>query len=180
VRFTKTLVIPGVMIAVLSAVWAYGQQYGSQQRTPAMLSPQDHLEIQQLYGYYTRDVDPYSVRDASWVYTPDGVFIYGGNGIPDKKVSGEKELKEFYTNLAKAQAFGTRHVNSNFLIVKTPEGAEATAYLTTVERKDPSKPAWLNQFGVYHDKLVKTPVGWRFKERHLVFDGPNGQPGATR
>ena len=167
-RLTKALLVPGVMIATLSAVWVYAQQ----QKAPAMLSPQDHLEIQQLYGYYTRDVDPGSVRDASWLYTPDAVFIYGGAGNPDRTVTGEKELKVFYVNLAKAQSFGTRHVNSNFLITKTPEGAAATAYLTTVERKDPTKPASINQFGVYHDRLVKTSVGWRFKERHLVFDGP--------
>ena len=162
----KVFLVPGVMISVLSAAWLYGQP----QKAPAMLSPEDHLEIQQLYGYYTRDVDPGSVRDASWVYTPDGVFISGGNGSPDRTITGEKELKVFYTNIAKAQAFGTRHINSNFLITKTPEGAAATVYLTTIEGKDPSKPSSIKGFGVYHDRLVKTSVGWRFKERRMVFD----------
>jgi hypothetical protein len=171
-RLAKVLVIPGVVVAVLGGVWVYAQQ----RQELGMLAPQDHLEILQLYGYYTRDVDPGSKRDASWVYTPDAVFIYGGDGNPDRRVTGEKELKAFYTDLAKRQAFGTRHLNSNFLVWKTPEGAAATAVLTTVERKDPSTKAWINQFGVYHDKLVKTSAGWRFKERHLVFDGPNGPP----
>jgi hypothetical protein len=162
-RISRVLPILALMVAVSGATWIYAQQRNS----ASMLSPQDHLEIQQLYGYYTRDVDPGSERDASWLYTPDGVFENRG-----RKTTGEKELKEFYTRVRKNQAFGVRHLNSNFLLTRTPEGAEGTAYMIQVEQRDASKPTAVTLFGVYHDTFVKTPAGWRFNSRTLVFDGP--------
>src|SRR5437879_1710864 len=41
-----------------------------------------------------------------------------------------------------------------------------------VERRDASKPITVSLFGVYHDTLVRTRAGWRFKDRVLVPDGP--------
>src|SRR5947207_405770 len=39
-----------------------------------LLSPEDYIEIEQLYGMYARDNDPGSMRDASWMFTKDGVW----------------------------------------------------------------------------------------------------------
>lgn len=167
-RTLKSLLALGVVIATMFGTWAYAQQ---RRAASPMLSPQDYLEIQQLYGYYTRDVDPGSQQDASWLYTPDGVFENRG-----RKTTGEKELKEFYERVRKNQAFGIRHVNSNFLLTPTPEGAKGTAYMIQVEQRDAAKPVAVTLFGVYHDTFVKTPAGWRFKHRALVFDGPATLP----
>jgi len=164
-RALTDLPILGVLIAISGGVWLYAQQ---QKTAPSMLSPQDYLEIQQLYGYYTRDVDPGSERDASWLYAPDGTFEIRG-----QKHTGQKALQEFYARVRKNQAFGVRHLNSNFLLVPTAEGARGTAYMVQVERKDASKPIQTTMFGVYHDTFVKTPEGWRFKSRVLRPDGPD-------
>jgi hypothetical protein len=152
-------------LATIGGAWVYAQQ----PRGP-MLSPQDHLEIQQLYGYYTRDVDPGSERDASWLFAPDATFEIRG-----QKHTGAKALKEFYERVRKNQAFGIRHLNSNFLLVPTPEGARGTAYMVQVERKDASQPIAVTMFGVYHDTFVKTADGWRFKSRVLRPDGPDAR-----
>lgn len=159
----KTLVVFGGMMVALG-VWVYAQQRSS----PPMLSAQDYVEIQQLYGYYTRDVDPGSARDASWLYADDGTFEIRG-----QKHSGRKALQVFYERVRKNQAFGIRHLNSNFLLMPTPEGASGTAYMVQVERREASRPITVTMFGVYHDTFVKTPEGWKFKSRVLRPDGPD-------
>ncbi|HEV8316391.1 MAG TPA: nuclear transport factor 2 family protein [Vicinamibacterales bacterium] len=164
-RAVTALPIVGAIVVISGGVWLYAQQ---QKTSTPMLSPQDYLEIQQLYGYYTRDVDPGSERDASWLFAPDGSFEVRG-----QKHTGRKALQEFYERIRKNQSFGIRHVNSNFLLFPTPEGARGTAYMVQVERRDASKPVQTTLFGVYHDTFVKTPEGWRFKSRVFRPDGPD-------
>jgi hypothetical protein len=150
------MVVVSATIGGLGGTWVFAQQ----QRRAAMLSPEDYLEIQQLYYTYSRDVDPGSERDASWMYTPDGTFGAGANAR-----RGEKALKEFYTQVRSDQYAGVRHFTSNLLIVPTPEGARTSSYMMIVERKDQGGPVLITGFGKYDDTLVKTPAGWRFKER---------------
>ena len=164
---SRFLLVAVTAAVVGGAVWIHAQRKPG---TPT-LSPQDTLEIQQLYGYYTRDVDPGSERDASWLFTSDGTFETP-QGL---KLSGQQQLKEFYEDLRKRQSFGIRHLNSNFLLHATQEGARGTAYMIQVERRDASKPIAVTVFGVYHDTFVKTPAGWRFKNRVFKWDGPLGQ-----
>jgi hypothetical protein len=163
-RVLKALPVLGLIVAASGGVWVYAQQ----KNAPPMLSPQDYLEIQQLYGYYTRDVDPGSERDASWLYSADGTFEFRG-----RKTEGMKALQEFYQRVRKGQAFGIRHLNSNFLLLPTPEGARGTAYMVQVERRDAANPITVTLFGVYHDTFVKTADGWKFKSRVLRQDGPD-------
>jgi hypothetical protein len=162
-RTVKGLCVLGVLGVVAGGAWTYAQQ----RMATDLLSPQDYLEIQRLYGHYTRAVDPGSERDASWLYVPDGSFEMRG-----RKHTGTKELEEFYAGVRKNQSFGVRHFNTNFFIDRTPDGAQATVYMIQVERRDASKPITVSLFGVYHDTLVKTRAGWRFKDRVLVPDGP--------
>ena len=54
----------GVIVAISGGVWVYAQQ---QKTSSPMLSPQDYLEIQQLYGYYTSAAPP-----ASWLACRSG------------------------------------------------------------------------------------------------------------
>ena len=74
-RTLKSLLVLGVTIAMVLGAMVYAQQ-----RKPSspMLSAQDYVEIQQSYAYYTRDVDPGSERDASWLYADDGTFEIRG------------------------------------------------------------------------------------------------------
>jgi hypothetical protein len=132
--------------------------YAQQQR--GKLSADDYLEIQNLYYTYSRDVDPGSERDASWMYTPDGVF---GSG-PGKR-TGQQALKEFYLKVRQDQYAGVRHFTSNLVILPTAEGAKASSYMMIVERREQTGPVAITAFGTYDDTLVKTPAGWRFKER---------------
>lgn len=64
----------------------------------------------------------------------------------------------------------TRHVMTNILInVVSPTEATGNSYVTMLSAPDPEKP-WPREgagifVGAFDDKFVKTPAGWKFKER---------------
>jgi hypothetical protein len=136
-----------------------------------LLSPEDYIEIQQLMSFYARDVDPGSVRDASWMFAKDAVASVGATPL-----ASPEELKRFYTGV-KDGAFGggnlggVRHFNSSYVIVGTPDGgARGSSYMLQVERRTEGGPVEVTLFGKYEDKYVKTADGWRIKERVWTAD----------
>jgi hypothetical protein len=154
------------VIAVIGATWVYAQQ-----RKPGshvLLSAEDYIEIQQIYGFYTRDVDPGSVRAASWMFTPDGVAQMGNT-----RYTGQA-LKDFYAKVPQNQSAGVRHFNSTYVIVGTPEGARGSSYMMAIERKGEGKPIEVTLFGKYEDRFVKTRDGWRIAERIWTPDSFRG------
>ena len=156
-RFWKYLSCAAVGLAVMNTVWLYGQH----SRLPSMLSPEDYLEIQQLYSYYARDVDSGTQRDASWMYTDDGVWDLGGT-----RFVGKAALEEFYANVPPGMMRnGVRHFSTNLVLVPTEEGARGSAYMLALERESRDSGTEITVWGKYEDRLVKTPAGWRFKER---------------
>ncbi len=139
-----------VVLVSAGAVWIRGQGSSSNK-----MSPQDVHEIEQLVQGYTKGID-IGPEDASWVFAPDGVFLYMG-----RTVTGAKELKDFYANLRKQNVTRTiRHVLSNFVLTTSPEGPKGTVYLTTIEA-----PTTITAVGMYEDTYVKTAAGWRIKRR---------------
>jgi hypothetical protein len=150
-----------IVVAGLSAAgttWISAQQQ-RRQGSHVLLSPEDYIEIHQLYSFYTRDVDPGSKRNAAWMFAEDGVAQLG-----NRRYTGQ-ELKDFYAQLPKNQSTGVRHINSSYVIVGTPEGARGSSYMIQVERRGEGKPVEVTLFGKYEDRFVKTRDGWRFKER---------------
>ena len=159
-RILLVLLVGAILVG--TTTWIYAQQ-----RRPGShvwLSPEDYMEIQQLYGFYARDVDPGSRRDPSWMFAGDGVADMNG-----RKYSGQ-ELKDFYAQVPKNQSSGIRHFNSTYVIVGTPEGARGSSYMLQVERRAEGRPIEVTLFGKYEDRLVKTRDGWRFKERIFTAD----------
>ncbi len=115
--FRNLLVLTAVITTTAGATWMYAQQ-----RRPGshvLLSPEDFMEIHQLYSFYARDVDPGSKRNAAWMFVDDGVADMGG-----RKYTGRKELQEFYEGVPKNQSAGVRHFNSTYVIVGTPDVPE--------------------------------------------------------
>jgi len=98
---SRILLVLLATIAVTGTTWIYAQQ-----RRPGshvLLSPEDYVEIHQLYSFYARDVDPGSTRSASWMFTPDGVAQLGNTSYTGQA------LKDFYAELPKRQSAGVRH-----------------------------------------------------------------------
>jgi hypothetical protein len=155
----------GAVVALVSvaATRALDAKPSFQRGSHVMLSPEDYIEIQQLYGMYSRDVDPGSVRDASWMFSPDATAVIAG-----PKMSKPTEFKDFYQGVKNRQAAGggVRHFNSSYVIVGTPDGgARGSSYMMQVETRERGGRPEVTLFGKYEDKLVKTKDGWRIKER---------------
>ena len=160
-RIAQTIVSICLMLAASGATWMYAQQ----QRTSDMLSVDDYLEIQQLYYLYAKDVDPGSQWSAAWMYTDDGTFSSGGD-----PVVGMEALQEFYEGVRQRHQAGIRHFNGTVTIVPTAEGANGSGYMLQIERQQEVGPIEITLFGTYTDKLVKTPNGWRIKDRQFRAD----------
>jgi hypothetical protein len=133
----------------------------------APLSPQDHIDIQQLYARYNHAID--SGNDAEWAdtFTADGSF--------NSRFTGREALLGFI-KLWKEQMNGAnrRHWNSNLTVRGTCEAATGAVYLLLLEVGG-RVPAMLST-GTYADELVKTSHGWRFKSRVIELDSPLPPP----
>lgn len=147
----------GVMMVVLSVVGAVVFQQVAR-TAPRSLTALDYAEIHQLYARYAvaADTDIDDGEMFARVFTEDGVI--NGN-------SGYEQLKAVANDLDKFRAENgmgntPSHYVSNILIEPTAEGAMGVAYNHSPEGGK----------GVYHDQLVKTPEGWRFKQRTFTGD----------
>ena len=91
----------------------------------------------------------------------DGVF---GNS------EGRAGLVQFAEGFHAQQDGHARHWNNNVHVTSTAEGAEGTTYLQLWNVG--VRPQTIIVTGIYHDTLVKTADGWRFKTRRVEVDRP--------
>lgn len=129
------------------------------------LAPEDYIEILALQSEYPRDVDPGSVRDASWMFTKDARSVISGE--PMVKPA---DFKFFYGSLVakegQASKGGNRHFNMSPIIVGLPDGtARGSSLMMGVSVKEKGGKPTIDLMGKYEDVYVKTPEGWRMKER---------------
>lgn len=148
-----------IMLAALAGMFAFAAVSAS---AAEKLTADDHAEIAQLYAKYNHAID--SGNGAAWAdtFTPDGVFR--------KTTVGRDALIKFVENFAKSSNGAFRHWNSNLTVVGTPEGADGSVYL--ILWNVGVRPQTIVTTGIYIDKLVKTPAGWRFKSRDIKGDAP--------
>ena len=161
-------------IAVLGLGWAHTRQ----RRAPPALTPQDYMEIQQLYTRYTRALDMGGAGDGSdylATFTLDAEFeIVGPQGTQVLRGMDElrRSVKRSHERL-RTEKWSRRHAYTNLLVTPTAEGATASvwAFIFNVS----AMPAFVDHAGAYDDTLVKTDAGWKFKKR-LFRNSQTAQP----
>ena len=126
------------------------------------LTGEDYVEIQQLYARYAHTLDLGDAEGWADTFTPDGVFA-------DSK--GRAELITFAEGFY-GRGGDARHWNSQVLITPTADGADGSCYLLLVNTA--AQPVSITVSGIYQDKIVKTPAGWRFQERVATIERPAG------
>lgn len=159
---SATLLILCAFLVVVPA----GAQQGAK-KAPA-LTPDDYAEIYALYPLYVFTLDGGDGDTlAEKVFTADAIFMDENIGL---MVIGRDELRNWGKGTPAPDAparvrydlyprddKSVRHTFWNVMIEPAPWGAAARAYLGG---------------GWYHDTLVKTPEGWRFKQRRVTHDYP--------
>jgi hypothetical protein len=138
---------------------------------PSELTALDYFEIQQLVARYARAIDTCSNNgyDYADLFTPDGVFIPSFGGTPAAAIQGRERLAEISGGGSRGCrdvpwiVQGVRHIYTNHVITPTPEGAFGVVDMLMIGLGgDPNK---IEYDGHYEDIYVRTPQGWRFKQR---------------
>jgi hypothetical protein len=139
----------------------------------------DHVEIAQLVQRYGKALDEkdYALLDS--VFTPDAVTNYELGDLGNR--TSYPQMRALFASFNAVFSF-TQHLLSAPLVEL--DGDEATAETRLVathglERKSGEKSAWF-VVGFYRDSLVRTPAGWRIRERffqglHTIGELPPAQ-----
>ena len=148
------------LVAVL-VLLGFGFVFTVDTQAQSQLSAADHAEIRQLYAQYNLALDSGDAEGYADVFTEDGVF---GNS------QGRDALIGFAEGFHAQQQGNARHWNDNVQVAATADGASGTCYLFLWNVG--TRPASLIVTGTYHDELVRTADGWRFKSRRVEADTP--------
>ncbi len=157
----------GALVALISvaATRALDAKPSFKKGSHVNVSPEDYIEILQIMSMYARDVDPGSVRDASWMFSQDARSVV--SGPPMLKPA---DYKNFYSSLVgpegQATRGGVRHFNATPIIVGLPDGTvRGSSYMVGITQRERTSRPEVQLFGKYEDVYMKTKDGWRIKER---------------
>ena len=162
-----------------------GAHAQSSPAAPAALTALDYFEIEQLVAKYARAIDTCSNLgyDYADLFTADGAFVPSFNGQRGNPIQGRDRLAAVSgggSNGCKNVPWiqqGVRHIYTNHIITPTAEGASGYVDMLMIGLGgDPNK---IEYDGHYEDTYVKTPQGWRFKQRvhhALLREGQRATP----
>ena len=141
------MVVTGCVIAVLVAYQV------SMTAAVVKITPQDYMEIQQLYAKYYQSYDSGDPDAWASVFTPDGNF----NGT-----KGTEALKNVIRN-GPAKGTNVRHWMSNLLLIPIDDAVQAKVYVLQFDTR--AQPITAITYSRYDDLLVKVNNTWLFKEK---------------
>ena len=161
-----------VACLILATAIVRGQQRNSA-TSPATLTPQDYIDIQQLVSSYAYGLDGNTDNGATYanLFAPGAVF-----GRP--RTEGRDNLAA----LANTQPRGAnyvRHFITNHVIEPSPGGAIGKEYAVIIDIGENGNPGRIALGGRYDDEYVKTAQGWKFKTRTFTPSRVDVQPPAA-
>ena len=145
---------------------------------PRTLTAQDYIDIKVLSARYAQTIEHCTNKgyDYANLYTPDGEF--GGTNdwdVPPAHLAKGPDALAAAANGGpngcgdpdKWMGNGLTHIIVNTVITPTPTGAAGKSFLVMLGvQHDPTR---IIRLGGYQDTYFKTPAGWRFKSRWLVW-----------
>ena len=131
-----------------------------------MLTPQeisDHIEINQLQQRYFRSMDTWNYDLLESVFTPDATVHY--DALQGANTSYRDMIPQF-RSFNRHFSF-MQHKGGQLLIELDGDTAQSShnmraLHVQTTLEGEPNRWAI---YGVYQDRLVRTPDGWRIRER---------------
>jgi hypothetical protein len=161
---TWLLLVAGASVSVGILVGA-GLVYAQQRSTRVMnLTPQDYIDIQQLYARYAQAISLGDPEAYAGTFTPNGdIHVLQG----DRHITGHKAIGETALG-SRRRPRQNRAWPATPVITPTADGAKATSIFFSLNVS--GKQAEFAFSGVYEDTLVKTRAGWHFKQRTFRHD----------
>ena len=137
------------------------------------VSTDDFVEIQQLYAHYCHALDTGNPEALTRCWTKDGEM---GRGYGPGQANVDRTPSSGYAmgSAMSGSSGGSRHMVTNLVITKTPEGAKGSAYLLLYTST--TTPSSFVSLSIYDDTLVKTSEGWKFKKRVVWRDDDDISP----
>lgn len=143
--------------------------------SPSHLSAADRIAITDLIHRYSytwdgRDTDGWvdlftddAVIQASFVGTL--AWSYGSNAERRQFIDG------FYEATTKDGLMRSRHIQTGTVLEPQADGSVRgeTMFVVALQYKGEATPRFPNT-GVYRDRFVRTPAGWKFALRDIVVD----------
>ncbi|MEX1033706.1 MAG: nuclear transport factor 2 family protein [Cellvibrionaceae bacterium] len=146
--FAFFLVLSAIALIAASPAYAEG------------LTPQDYMEIEQLYAQYNWAIDTGDAGAYANTFIADGVF---------NSMTGHEQLAGFIKRWVETMNGATRkHWNTNLKISGDGDTASGQVYLMLLDTS--TQPPAIVATATYTDSLVKTQDGWRFSKRSTQSD----------
>jgi hypothetical protein len=183
----RSSVASAVLISACAVVASAAHAQPPPAAQPRELTALDYFEIQQLVARYAQAIDTCSNNgyDYADLFAPDGAFVPSFDGKPGAAIQGRERLAEISgggsrgCNNVPWIEQGVRHIYTNHIITPTAEGASGYVDMLMIGLGgDPNK---IEYDGHYEDTYVRTPQGWRFKQRvhhALLREGQRAAPAA--
>lgn len=135
------------------------------------VSTEDYVELQQLYAHYCHALDTGNPDAVARCWTKDGEMTRGYG--PGEANAERKPTNGYSMGFAMAGG-GSRHMYTNLVITKTPEGAKGSVYLLLYTAG--TTPDSFVELAICDDTLVKTSEGWKFSKRVVWRDDDDLSP----
>ncbi len=130
--------------------------------TTAPSAAADRLAIQDLMVRYAIALDTRDWALFRDVWTPDCVVHY----LPNTVLHGYDEVRDF-CDRALSRFRITQHMLGNYVVELDGDTARTSAALQAAHVPPEGKGPVYTVWGVYRDLVVRTPAGWRIRERSL-------------
>jgi len=129
-------------------------------------SGEDHLGVLETIAFYSGYAGQLNAPMMIKVFMPDAVLtgVAPTMGLPDPIV-GAEAIRDFF--VPTFEALESLQQISNPYDIRI-DGDTATARTVVTEFAKLKNGPLLMMMGEYHENLVRTPHGWRFKRRELV------------
>lgn len=167
-----------LMVGLLALFASVGWVMAQGGNKPRELTGADYAEIQQLYARYAQGTDFGSAETWLNVFTPDATFRPQANQPNAQAFVGREAMTKWRMGnfAARKGEYHYRHWNSSWLITPTPDG-NAKGKVYWMAFNPTTRPLAVADTGFYDDTYVRTPNGWRIKERNAHSD-PQPQKGS--
>ena len=117
----------------------------------------DRIELHELPGRYGDAIDDRDWPRLESIFTEDAVFDLTDLGAP--RLEGLAEIQRFMDEDAEHPL---THMMTNIYVDETDDGVKMCFRIVALMKDRPVGTA------SYYDKVVKTPAGWRVKDRVIT------------